>query len=107
MNKIADPYGVFVGMTEEVTEETIKKWRKESELFVKHGSELVHKHGFEKLEKMDNEPKYIEEPEEEPEEIMYSTLPTTSTAYLEKFFKEKKSNSSWWVIFINKGYWHT
>ena len=25
MNKIVDPYGVFVGMTEEVTEETIKK----------------------------------------------------------------------------------
>ena len=41
MNKIADPYGVFVGMAEEVTEETIKKWLKESELFAKYGSEKL------------------------------------------------------------------
>ena len=44
-------------LPEEVTEGTIKKWIKESELFVKYGLELFRKYGIEGLEKMDNEPK--------------------------------------------------
>ena len=87
MKKIVDPYGVLnIRVTwddtvmEEVTEETMKKWRKESELFAKYGSEMIHKYGLEGLEKIDNEPKYIEDPEEK-EKIMSSTSKTTGTMY--------------------------
>ena len=90
MNKIVDPYGVLVGM--KVTEETMKKWRKESELFAKYGSEMLHKYGFEGLEKKDNEPKYIEEPEPE-EESWFPTSKTTNITYLVKFFKAKKNRT--------------
>ena len=93
MNNIFDPYGVLnirVTKDDTVTEETMKKWRNENEPFAKYGSEMLHKYGFEELEKMDNEPKYMEgEPEEE--EIMYSSFQgnTTSTAYLLIFLKKQ------------------
>ena len=56
----------------------------------KYGSEMLHKYGLQELEEMDNEPKYIEEPEEEElgEEIMSSTSNTTNIAYLVKRKKE-------------------
>ena len=58
---------------------------------------MLLKYGFEGLEKIDNEPKYIEEAEEK-EEVMSSTSKTTGTMYLTKILNEKKSHSSWLVI---------